>query len=41
MIAHAASKFDENGHLKDEDTRKRLRALLEALASWTRKLRGS
>ena len=41
MIGHAAAKFDQDGHLKDEDTRKRLRELLEALASWTRKLRGS
>ena len=41
MIGHAATKFDKDGHLTDEETRKRLGQLLEALASWTRKLRGS
>ena len=33
-------KFDDQGHLADEQTRGELRALLEALAAWTRRLRG-
>jgi chromate reductase len=39
MLANAASFFDEEGNLKDEDTRKRIKALLVALADWTRKLK--
>ena len=41
MIGHAAAKFDKEGRLTDEESRKRLGQLLEALANWTRKLRGS
>jgi chromate reductase len=33
-------KFDDQGRLADEQTRGELRALLEALAAWTRRLRG-
>jgi chromate reductase, NAD(P)H dehydrogenase (quinone) len=33
-------KFDDQGRLADEPTRQELRALLEALAAWTRRLRG-
>jgi chromate reductase, NAD(P)H dehydrogenase (quinone) len=33
-------KFDDQGQLSDEQTRGELRALLEALAAWTRRLRG-
>src|SRR5208283_757497 len=36
MISNASQKFDEAGHLIDEDTKKHIRALLEALVSWTR-----
>jgi len=38
MIAHAQNKFDANGNLTDDDTRKHTRALLDALASWSRRL---
>ena len=38
MIANAAEKFDGQGQLTDEKTRRKLRELLEALASWTRQL---
>ncbi len=36
MIANAASRFDEQGRLADEDTRERIRNLLTALVAWTR-----
>jgi chromate reductase, NAD(P)H dehydrogenase (quinone) len=39
MLANAASYFDNEGNLTDEDTKKRLRELLESLASWTLKLK--
>jgi len=39
MLANAADYFDEEGNLKDEDTRKRIRDLLNSLADWTRKLK--
>jgi chromate reductase len=39
MLANAAGYFDGEGNLTDEDTRKRLRELLEALAKWTLKLK--
>lgn len=39
MIGGAGSKIDDAGRLTDEETRKRLRQLLEALAAWTRQLR--
>jgi chromate reductase, NAD(P)H dehydrogenase (quinone) len=35
LVAHADEKFDAGGQLTDEDTRARLRTLLEALATWT------
>ena len=38
MIAHAHTKFDANGNLTDDDTRKHIRKLLDALASWSRRL---
>ncbi len=38
MIANAPKRFDERGMLTDEDTRKRLAALVQALATWTRQL---
>ncbi len=40
QIARAALKFDAEGRLIDEPTRQEIRALLEALAVWTRRLRG-
>jgi chromate reductase len=39
-IIGAAEKFDANLKLTDEPTRQALRALLEALAAWTRRLSG-
>ena len=35
MIANAAQKFDANGVLTDDDTRKHIRRLLDALDSWS------
>jgi chromate reductase, NAD(P)H dehydrogenase (quinone) len=35
MISNAASRFDEQGKLTDQDTRDRIRQLLEALLKWT------
>jgi len=35
MIGNAHTKFDANGNLTDDDTRKHIRALLDALASWS------
>jgi chromate reductase, NAD(P)H dehydrogenase (quinone) len=40
LVARAHEKFDSAGRLTDEDTRKWVRALLEALATWTVLLRG-
>ncbi len=40
FIAQAHLKFDAQGRLTDEDTRQYLRRLLDALAAWTRRLRG-
>jgi len=36
MIGNASQRFDEAGNLIDEDTRKHIRSLLEALVAWTR-----
>jgi chromate reductase len=41
MIGSAAQRFDEQGELTDETSRKLLAQLLEALVSWTRRLAGS
>jgi chromate reductase len=38
MIGNASQKFDAAGNLTDADTRKSIRALLEALVNWTRHL---
>jgi chromate reductase len=35
MISNAAQRFDEQGNLKDEDTRNHIRKLLQALVEWT------
>lgn len=40
MISNAGSRFDEQGSLTDEETRKRIQKLLEALVEWTRQLQG-
>lgn len=39
MIATAAEKFDERGNLKDAKTLQRIKALLDALVDWTRRLK--
>ncbi len=39
-LAKAASLFDEAGTLTDEATRDQIRALLDALAFWTRRFGG-
>lgn len=38
-VARANTKFDEAGLLNDEDLKKQLRGLLEALAAWARRLK--
>jgi len=38
MIGNCTGKFDENGKLTDEATRKFLTQMLEALVHWTRRL---
>jgi len=40
LVMNAAEKFDGSGKLKDESTKEQLAALLEALATWVRRLRG-
>jgi chromate reductase len=40
LIREAAAKFDGDGRLTDEDTRKHIRTLLERLRDWTLLLRG-
>ena len=39
MIASASKRFDDQGTLTDEPTREFIRKQLEALASWTRRLK--
>jgi chromate reductase len=39
FVPQARDKFDAEGNLLDDTIRARIRALLEALASWTRQLR--
>jgi chromate reductase len=38
IVNYADKKIDKNGRLTDEETRKRIRELLEALISWTKRL---
>ena len=40
MIAQAADKFDAQGRLIDETSRRQIAELLDALAEWTQRLRG-
>lgn len=40
LVTRAREKFDAEGNLTDQDTRQIVRAYLEALAAWTRRLRG-
>jgi chromate reductase len=39
MVQNAFQKFDTNGNLLDEEVRKQVRELLEALMAWTLRLR--
>ena len=39
ILPFAQDKFDANGKLTDENTKKFLRQLLQNLADWTRRLR--
>jgi len=39
FVAFAHEKIDENGRLKDEETREVIRELLKALVAWTRRLK--
>jgi chromate reductase len=39
MVPLAAQKIDEQGKVIDEETRKRIRQLLESLVAWTKKLK--
>jgi chromate reductase len=38
-IARATEKFDTEGNLTDPETRDRIRALVDALVVWTRRLK--
>ena len=38
LVSQAQQKFDASGTLTDEDTRARIRRLLEALVTWTRRV---
>jgi chromate reductase len=38
IVNFADKKIDKNGKVTDEETRKRIRELLEALISWTKRL---
>ena len=40
LIQRGWEKFDASGNLTDEPARESIRGLLEALAAWTRRLRG-
>ena len=39
MIGNASERFDANGNLTDESTKKHIRKLLESLVDWTNRLR--
>jgi chromate reductase len=39
-VARAWEKFDKEGNLTDESTRDQVKALVESLVRWTRRLRG-
>lgn len=38
MIANASQRFDAQGNLTDESTKKHIRGLVEALAEWTQRI---
>ena len=37
-VSTAHQKFDQDGNLTDDETRRRLRALLDGLVAWTRRV---
>src|SRR6185295_12435537 len=41
MIGNAATRFDKDGNLTDEDTKDHIRGLLASLVAWTRRLQQS
>ena len=41
MISNCTDKYDQQGNLTDEETKKYIAQLIESLADWTRKLKGS
>jgi chromate reductase, NAD(P)H dehydrogenase (quinone) len=41
MITNCTDKYDDNGNLTDEETKKYIRQLVESLADWARKLKGN
>lgn len=36
VISNAAQRFDENGNLKDEETKSPIQNLMTALGTWTK-----
>ncbi len=38
LVPHAGDRFDEAGTLQDDETKERIRALVEALVKWSRSL---
>jgi chromate reductase len=36
MISNAAQRFDENGNLKDEETKSNIQNLMTALVKWAK-----
>jgi chromate reductase len=40
MISHAAKRFDSEGNLTDEDTKRHIRQLLRNLVEWTMLISG-
>lgn len=40
IVASAAEKIDDKGRVTDAKTREKIKELLEALAAWTRRLKG-
>ncbi len=40
FVTFAAEKIDDNGRVRDEKTREKIKELLQSLIAWTRKLKG-
>jgi len=39
IVASVSEKIDENGNIKDEKTRAKIRKLIQSLVDWTRRLK--